>query len=268
MCSSMSEAKYVCSGDQNNVSDTSEHSFDHYGLGVSFYTHFTSPIRRYADIIVHRQLLQSIQNKATNQEQLAGDKLEEGFDVYGVKSKAVSLLEGKAKVSITGDDVKRVLKEKDRGEKGLLFTHEEVDSDSSSDSSNKGSDSNEIGEDFFNDFINNSSDEASHEVVNKTINDTTNNGIKNSDNEITEDFFNDFINNSSDEASHEVANESSNEISSKTSNESPISEPLQTTKDISSSISSEVPSKPSFLFTKSEMSRVAKHCIHPYFCNS
>ena len=151
MCSSMSEAKYVCSGDQNNVSDTSEHSFDHYGLGVSFYTHFTSPIRRYADIIVHRQLLQSIQNKATNQEQLAGDKLEEGFDVYGVKSKAVSLLEGKAKVSITGDDVKRVLKEKDRGEKGLLFTHEEVDSDSSSDSSNKGSDSNEIGEDFFND---------------------------------------------------------------------------------------------------------------------
>ena len=268
MCSSMSEAKYVCSGDQNNVSDTSEHSFDHYGLGVSFYTHFTSPIRRYADIIVHRQLLQSIQNKATNQEQLAGDKLEEGFDVYGVKSKAVSLLEGKAKVSITGDDVKRVLKEKDRGEKGLLFTHEEVDSDSSSDSSNKGSDSNEIGEDFFNDFINNSSDEASHEVVNKTINDTTNKGIQNPDNEITEDFFNDFINNSSDEASHEVANESSNEISSKTSNESPISEPLQTTKDISSSISSEVTSKPSFLFTKSEMSRVAKHCIHPYFCIS
>jgi hypothetical protein len=34
--------------------------FAHYGLGVQFYTHFTSPIRRYADVLVHRLLKQAV----------------------------------------------------------------------------------------------------------------------------------------------------------------------------------------------------------------
>lgn len=38
----------------------SQGRFGHFGLGLSHYTHFTSPIRRYADIVVHRLLLASL----------------------------------------------------------------------------------------------------------------------------------------------------------------------------------------------------------------
>lgn len=44
----MARAKYFCVGGQG------EEDFNHYALNVPLYTHFTSPIRRYADIMVHR----------------------------------------------------------------------------------------------------------------------------------------------------------------------------------------------------------------------
>jgi len=53
----MSEALYISAGDYT------EDDFYHYGLAAEFYTHFTSPIRRYADVIVHRLLSESIKKE-------------------------------------------------------------------------------------------------------------------------------------------------------------------------------------------------------------
>lgn len=48
-------ALYFCTG-----SFSEEKHFKHYALNVPLYTHFTSPIRRYADVIVHRLLAASL----------------------------------------------------------------------------------------------------------------------------------------------------------------------------------------------------------------
>ncbi|CAM9697488.1 unnamed protein product [Pylaiella littoralis] len=63
----MSEAEYVSTGTLSDhqasgkgLEPESQGRFGHFGLGLSHYTHFTSPIRRYADIVVHRLLLASL----------------------------------------------------------------------------------------------------------------------------------------------------------------------------------------------------------------
>lgn len=54
---SMALAGYFCSG-------TCKENFSHYALSVPLYTHFTSPIRRYPDVIVHRMLDAALSHKS------------------------------------------------------------------------------------------------------------------------------------------------------------------------------------------------------------
>jgi len=50
----MNQAVYFCTGEVQPA------LYSHYGLAMELYTHFTSPIRRYADVLVHRLLAASL----------------------------------------------------------------------------------------------------------------------------------------------------------------------------------------------------------------
>ncbi|KAI8373200.1 uncharacterized protein BYT42DRAFT_61558 [Radiomyces spectabilis] len=62
----MNEASYISSGHY------AVDQYYHYGLALDFYTHFTSPIRRYADVLAHRQLLHCCKDYYATSDQVQG----------------------------------------------------------------------------------------------------------------------------------------------------------------------------------------------------
>ncbi len=57
------EAQYIVAGEDPGI-------WRHYALSIPYYTHFTSPIRRYADVMVHRLLETSVIAENTGDESL------------------------------------------------------------------------------------------------------------------------------------------------------------------------------------------------------
>ena len=89
----IAEAEYFC------TAGVHPDDFLHFGLGLEFYTHFTSPIRRYADVVVHRLLLMDTPNESKS---LASHDLE-APELIGVpRSQVPSLLSPGAEKTSAG----------------------------------------------------------------------------------------------------------------------------------------------------------------------
>jgi exosome complex exonuclease DIS3/RRP44 len=87
----MLSAEYFCSG------SVSKETFGHYGLASPIYTHFTSPIRRYADVWVHRQLAAAISHSPLHASLHSKTHVERSLDIVNRRHRMAQMA-GRASV--------------------------------------------------------------------------------------------------------------------------------------------------------------------------
>ncbi|EKM74947.1 hypothetical protein AGABI1DRAFT_80468 [Agaricus bisporus var. burnettii JB137-S8] len=87
----MLSAEYFCSG------SVARDTFGHYGLASAIYTHFTSPIRRYADVLAHRQLAAAIGNSPLHPSLHSKSHVEHVMDVINRRHRMAQMA-GRASV--------------------------------------------------------------------------------------------------------------------------------------------------------------------------
>jgi len=87
----MQRAEYFCTGAVDGPA-----SYRHYALAVPYYTHFTSPIRRMADVVVHRQLAAAVGQ--------TGDMDESDYTLLSLSEQAKLCNERKFNAKLAGEE--------------------------------------------------------------------------------------------------------------------------------------------------------------------
>lgn len=95
--------------------------FRHYGLASEIYTHFTSPIRRYADVVAHRQLAAAIGYEPLHQSHREKDHMESICKNINVRHRNAQFA-GRASIEyFVGQALKNVTKEEDAIHEGYVI---------------------------------------------------------------------------------------------------------------------------------------------------